>query len=60
VIGAAFKREHKRTERLFDELLVAIRTEIRRMEERIQHKLDEIDTSLSIIAQATLRQKHPL
>ncbi len=50
LIGAALKRERKRTEQLLDELRGAISAEIAQMEERVQRKLEDIDASLSLIA----------
>jgi len=56
LIGAAFKRERKRTERLFNQLVAAVSAEIGRMEEGVQNKLDWIDTSLSLIARELSRR----
>ena len=56
LIGAAFKRERKRTERLFNELLVDIKAEIGRMEEGVQNKLDRVDKSLNLIARELSRR----
>jgi len=56
LIGAAFKRERKRTEKLFDGLLLAVSNDIARLESRLQQKLDPIDTSLSLIARELARR----
>ena len=56
LIGAAFKRERRRTKELFDALRLAVGAEIGDAEERVSHKLDQIDTSLSLIAQELSRR----
>jgi len=55
LIGAAFKRERRRTEKLLDGLLFSLKMEIGNTEERISDRLDQIDTSLNLIAQELLR-----
>lgn len=57
LIGGAFKRERKRTEKLLDGLRLGVRSDIGLMEERLHAKLDEIDTSLDVIARELARRE---
>lgn len=59
-IVRAFKRqldlERKYTERLLDDLLHAMRTELEFSEQRMLDRLEEIDTSLNLIARDLARR----
>ena len=57
LIGAALKRERRRTAELLDGLLGAIKAEISVSEEQVQGKLGQIDVSLNLIAQELARRK---
>ena len=46
----ALKRERRHTEKLLNGLLVAIKTEIGLVEERMSAKLEDIDTSVCLVA----------
>jgi hypothetical protein len=50
LIGIALWRERRHTEKLLNGQLAAIKTEIGLMEERILAKLEDIDSSLNLIA----------
>jgi len=56
VIRKALKRERRHTERLLNGLLVAINAEIGRVEERMLTKLEDIDTSVSLVARKLARR----
>jgi len=60
LIGAALKRERKRTREMFDEFLLAVKAEIGYMEERVGQKLYQIDTSVSLMAQELSRKDRDL
>lgn len=50
LIGIALWRERRHTEKLLKGLLVAIKTEIGLLEDRMLTKIEDIDTSVSLIA----------
>jgi hypothetical protein len=50
LIRIALWRDRKHTEKLLKDLLVAIETEIGLLDKRISGKLQDIDTSVSLIA----------
>jgi len=56
LISLALWRERRHTERLLNSLLVAIKAEIGLVEERTSAKLEEIDTSVGLIARELARR----
>jgi len=56
LIRIALWRERRHTEKMLNSLLVAIKTEIGLLEERMSTKLEDIDTSVSLIAGEVARR----
>ncbi len=56
LIGIALWRERRHTEKLLKGLLPGINTEIGLVEERILAKVEDIDTSVSLIAREFARR----
>ena len=50
LVRIALWRERRHTERLLKDQLLAIKAEIRLVDQRMMAKLEEIDTSMSLIA----------
>jgi hypothetical protein len=56
LLRIALWRDRRHTEKLLNGLFAAVKTEIRLLEERMSAKLENIDTSVSLVAGELARQ----